>query len=119
MHVLQDVPGVQLYVATKTVMLNGVELLKYRCRRGSNSLEGLHSHLVNAIPSKRCGLMPFQVNFATNSFDVLIIKMLEKSFTEFLACSHFSFSWKEYFMSYNFNFKDLQVYLNSLLTGVS
>ncbi|XP_042599641.1 uncharacterized protein LOC109067456 [Cyprinus carpio] len=42
-------------------MLNGVRLNKYRCRRGSNSLEGLHSHLYKAIPSQRCGVMPFQV----------------------------------------------------------
>ncbi|XP_028293729.1 uncharacterized protein LOC114456278 [Gouania willdenowi] len=58
---MQDPPGIQLYVAVKTVVLNGVQLNKYRCRRGSNSLEGLHAHLYNVIPSKRCGIMPFQV----------------------------------------------------------
>ncbi|XP_013407000.1 uncharacterized protein LOC106171268 [Lingula anatina] len=58
---LQDPPGIPLYVTTKTVSINGVDVQKYRCRRGSNALEGLHSHLVNAIPSKRCGIMPFQV----------------------------------------------------------
>ncbi|XP_053722192.1 uncharacterized protein LOC128759342 [Synchiropus splendidus] len=58
---MQDPPGVPLYVAVKTVVLNGVQLNKYRCRRGSNSLEGLHAHLNNAIPSKRCGIMPFHV----------------------------------------------------------
>lgn len=60
--VLQDPPGVPLYVAVRTVTLNGVKLQRYRCRRGSNSLEGLHSHLVHAIPSNRCGIMPFQVS---------------------------------------------------------
>ncbi|KAL0153055.1 hypothetical protein M9458_051654 [Cirrhinus mrigala] len=58
---MQDPPGIQLYVSVKVVVLNGVRLNKYRCRRGSNSLEGLHSHLYNAIPSQRCGVMPFQV----------------------------------------------------------
>ncbi|XP_038142164.1 uncharacterized protein LOC119784266 [Cyprinodon tularosa] len=58
---MQDPPGIQLCVAVKTVVLNGVQLNKYRCRRGSNCLEGLHAHLYNAIPSKRCGIMPFQV----------------------------------------------------------
>ncbi|XP_073718294.1 uncharacterized protein [Misgurnus anguillicaudatus] len=58
---MQDPPGIQLYVSVKVVVLNGVSLNKYRCRRGSNSLEGLHSHLYNAIPSQRCGVMPFQV----------------------------------------------------------
>ncbi|XP_078598011.1 LOW QUALITY PROTEIN: uncharacterized protein LOC144874060 [Branchiostoma floridae x Branchiostoma japonicum] len=59
---MQDPPGIQLYVAVKDVVLNGVRLSKYKCRRGSNSLEGLHSHLYNAVPSKRCGIMPFQWN---------------------------------------------------------
>lgn len=59
---LQDPPGIQLYVSVKVVVLNGVRLNKYKCRRGSNSLEGLHSHLYNAIPSQRCGIMPFQVS---------------------------------------------------------
>ncbi|CAM4596855.1 unnamed protein product [Leuciscus chuanchicus] len=58
---MQDPPGIQLYVSVKVVVLNGVRLNKYRCRRGSNSLEDLHSHLYNAIPSQRCGVMPFQV----------------------------------------------------------
>ncbi|XP_059183512.1 uncharacterized protein LOC131962582 [Centropristis striata] len=57
---MQDPPGIQLYVSVKVVVLNGVRLNKYRCRRGSNSLEGLHAHLYNAIPSQRCGIMPFQ-----------------------------------------------------------
>ncbi|KAE8277226.1 hypothetical protein D5F01_LYC24924 [Larimichthys crocea] len=56
---MQDPPGIQLYVSVKVVVLNGVRLNKYRCRRGSNSLEGLHAHLFNAIPSQRCGIMPF------------------------------------------------------------
>ncbi|XP_030834890.1 uncharacterized protein LOC105439884 [Strongylocentrotus purpuratus] len=58
---MQDPPYIQLYVATKVVNINRVQLNKYRCRRGSNSLEGLHSHMYQAIPSKRCGIIPFQV----------------------------------------------------------
>ena len=58
----QDPPNIPLYVAMKTVNLNGVELTKFRCRRGSNALEGLHAHLLHAIPSNRCAIMPFQVN---------------------------------------------------------
>ncbi|XP_033127090.1 uncharacterized protein LOC117124863 isoform X2 [Anneissia japonica] len=58
---MQDPPGIPLYVVTKVVHLNGVQLNKYRCRRGSNSFEGLHAHLVKAIPSQHCGIMPFQV----------------------------------------------------------
>ncbi|TKS65612.1 hypothetical protein D9C73_028049 [Collichthys lucidus] len=44
-----NAPGVQLYVSVKVVVLNGVWLNKYRCRRGSNYLEGLHAHLFNAF----------------------------------------------------------------------
>ncbi|XP_063743783.1 uncharacterized protein LOC134867272 isoform X2 [Eleginops maclovinus] len=62
---MQDPPGIQLYVSVKEVVLNGVRLNKYRCRRGSNSLEGLHAHLYNAVPSKRCGILPFQVYLIT------------------------------------------------------
>jgi len=60
---MQDPPGLQMYVATKVVLLNGIHLNKYRCRRGSNALEGLHAHLYNAVPSQRCGIMPFHVSF--------------------------------------------------------
>ncbi|KAE8278755.1 hypothetical protein D5F01_LYC23674 [Larimichthys crocea] len=48
-----------------SVVLNGILLNKYRCRRGSNSLEGLHAHLFNDIPSERCGIMPFLVYLIT------------------------------------------------------
>ncbi|TKS65864.1 hypothetical protein D9C73_028467 [Collichthys lucidus] len=44
-----NAPGVQLYVSVKVVVLNGVWLNKYRCRRGSNYLEGLHAHVFNAF----------------------------------------------------------------------
>ncbi|TKS65506.1 hypothetical protein D9C73_028234 [Collichthys lucidus] len=44
-----NAPGVQLYVSVKVVVLNGVWLNEYRCRRGSNYLEGLHAHLFNAF----------------------------------------------------------------------
>ncbi|CAM4444687.1 unnamed protein product [Leuciscus chuanchicus] len=48
-------------VCVWVVVMNGVRLNKHKCRRGSNSLEGLHAHLFNAVPSQRCGIMPFQV----------------------------------------------------------
>ena len=60
--VLQDPPGIQLYVSVKVVVMNSIQLNKFKCRRGSNSLEGLHAHLFNAVPSQRCGIMPFQVS---------------------------------------------------------
>ncbi len=60
--VLQDPPGIPLYVSVKVVVMNGVRLNKHKCRRGSNSLEGLHAHLFNAVPSQQCGIMPFQVS---------------------------------------------------------
>ncbi|XP_024153930.2 uncharacterized protein LOC112162354, partial [Oryzias melastigma] len=58
---MQDPPGIPLYISTKVVTLNGVELNRYKCRRGTNALEGLHAHLPRAVPSQRCGIMPFQV----------------------------------------------------------
>ena len=58
----QDPSNIPLYVTTGTATINGVKVNKYRCFRGSNSLEGLHSHLVNCIPAKRCGIMSFQVS---------------------------------------------------------
>ncbi|KAF6726475.1 hypothetical protein FQA47_021368 [Oryzias melastigma] len=58
---IQDPPGIPLYISTKAVTLNGAELNRYKCRRGTNALEGLHAHLPRAVPSQRCGIMPFQV----------------------------------------------------------
>ncbi|XP_014676113.1 PREDICTED: uncharacterized protein LOC106816071 [Priapulus caudatus] len=58
---MQDPPTIPLYVAMKPVTLNGVRLTKFRCHRGSNVLEGLHSHLLHAVPSHRCAIIPFQV----------------------------------------------------------
>ena len=58
---MQDPPGVPLYITTKVMKLGGMELNTYKCRRGSNALEGLHSHLLHAVPSNRCGIMQFQV----------------------------------------------------------
>ncbi|PIK38273.1 hypothetical protein BSL78_24893 [Apostichopus japonicus] len=62
---MQDPPNISLYVTTREVTLNGIQLNRYRCRRGSNSLEGLHAHMVNAVPSQRCGIMPLQVYLIT------------------------------------------------------
>lgn len=58
----QDLLSIPLHVALKTITLNNVRLTKFRCRRGSNALEGLHSHLLHAVPLHRCSIMPFQVN---------------------------------------------------------
>ena len=42
--------------------MGGVQLNRCKCRRrGSNPLEGLHSHLLRAVPTHRCGIMQFQV----------------------------------------------------------
>ncbi|KAL2080692.1 hypothetical protein ACEWY4_024485 [Coilia grayii] len=71
---MQDPPGVQLYVSVKVVEMNGIRLNKYRCRRGSNSLEGLHAHLFNAIPSQHCGITPFQIQRVNQQAEFLFGK---------------------------------------------
>ena len=49
---LQDPDGVQLYTKIGTIKKGGVELPKYRCARGSTSLESFHLHLNRFIPGK-------------------------------------------------------------------
>ena len=47
---IQDVPGVQLYTEVGTTTKGGVVLTRYRCARGSTSLESFHLHLNRFIP---------------------------------------------------------------------
>lgn len=47
---IQDVPGVPLYTEVGTTTKAGVTLTRYRCARGSTSLESFHCHLNRFIP---------------------------------------------------------------------
>lgn len=47
---IQDVPGVPLYTEVGTTTKAGVTLTRYRCSRGSTSLESFHCHLNRFIP---------------------------------------------------------------------
>ena len=47
---IQDPKGYQLYIQTGTLMKSAVQLPKYRCSRGSTSLESFHYHLNRFIP---------------------------------------------------------------------
>ena len=52
---IQDVPGVQLYTEMGTTTTKaGVVLRRYRCARGSTSLESFHLHLNRFIPGLLC-----------------------------------------------------------------
>lgn len=51
---IQDVPGVQLYTVMGTTTKGGVVLQRYRCARGSTSLESFHCHLNRFIPGLSC-----------------------------------------------------------------
>lgn len=59
---IQDVPGVRLYTETGTTTKAGVTLTRFRCARGSTSLESFHCHLNRFIPGwvfllKKCNFM--------------------------------------------------------------
>ena len=47
---IQDPAGVSLYIQTGTQKKGGVVLPKFRCARGSTSLESFHNHLARFIP---------------------------------------------------------------------
>ena len=47
---IQDLPGVRLYTEVGTATKAGVVLTRYRCARGSTSLESFHLHLNRFIP---------------------------------------------------------------------
>ena len=49
---LQDVEGVSLYTKVGDIMKGGVSVPKYRCARGTTSLESFHAHVANFVPGK-------------------------------------------------------------------
>lgn len=49
---IQDVAGIQLYTEVGSVNKSGIKLTRYRCSRGSTSLESFHCHLNRFIPGK-------------------------------------------------------------------
>ncbi|KAJ8341955.1 hypothetical protein SKAU_G00342460 [Synaphobranchus kaupii] len=59
---IQDLPGVHLYTETgKTTSKEGTVLTKYRCARGSTSLESFHCHLNRLIPGTQANSLNFQL----------------------------------------------------------
>ncbi|XP_038588681.1 uncharacterized protein LOC119913343 isoform X2 [Micropterus salmoides] len=58
---IQDVPGVQLYTETGDTTKGGVVLTRYRCARGSTSLEAFHFHLNRFIPGTSANALNFQL----------------------------------------------------------
>ncbi|MEQ2189554.1 hypothetical protein GOODEAATRI_026422, partial [Goodea atripinnis] len=49
---IQDVPGIQLYTEVGDISISGIKLIRYRCARGSTSLESFHCHLNRFIPGE-------------------------------------------------------------------
>jgi len=62
MHVacIQDPEGVSLYTVTGTAKKAAIALCKYRCARGSVSLESFHNHLAKFIPGTTASETHFQ-----------------------------------------------------------
>ncbi|XP_067281054.1 uncharacterized protein [Pseudorasbora parva] len=59
---IQDPPGVFLYTETGTTTTKGgLVLTKYRCARGSTSLESFHLHLNRFIPGTSANTLNFQL----------------------------------------------------------
>ncbi|XP_062305989.1 uncharacterized protein LOC134010142 [Osmerus eperlanus] len=58
---IQDVPGVQLYTEVGSTTKGGVVLTRYRCARGSTSLESFHCHLNRFIPGTSANALNFQL----------------------------------------------------------
>ncbi|CAL8271039.1 unnamed protein product [Merluccius merluccius] len=58
---IQDLPGVQLYTEKGTINKGGVVLTRYRCARGSTSLESFHCHLNRFIPGTSANALNFQL----------------------------------------------------------
>ncbi|XP_058251159.1 uncharacterized protein LOC131356260 [Hemibagrus wyckioides] len=56
-----DVPGVSLYTETGTTTKGGIMLTRYRCVRGSTSLESFHCHLQRFIPGNNANTLNFQL----------------------------------------------------------
>ncbi|KAH3819730.1 hypothetical protein DPMN_121473 [Dreissena polymorpha] len=57
---IQDPPGVQLYIQTRTLKKGNTTLPMYRCARGSTSLESFHLHLARFIPGTLANEVLFQ-----------------------------------------------------------
>jgi len=57
---IQDPEGVSLYTVTGTAKKAGMVLCKYRCARGSVSLESFHNHLAKFIPGTTASDTHFQ-----------------------------------------------------------
>ncbi|KAB5574970.1 hypothetical protein PHYPO_G00215240 [Pangasianodon hypophthalmus] len=59
---IQDVPGVSLYTETGTTTTKGgIVLTRYRCARGSTSLESFHCHMQRFIPGTSANTLNFQL----------------------------------------------------------
>ncbi|XP_053276425.1 uncharacterized protein LOC128438075 [Pleuronectes platessa] len=58
---IQDVPGVLLYTQTGTTSKEGIVLPKYRCARGSTSIESFHLYLNRFIPGTSANSLNFQL----------------------------------------------------------
>ncbi|XP_057213104.1 uncharacterized protein LOC130568336 [Triplophysa rosa] len=59
---IQDSPGVSLFTETGTTTTKGgIVLTKYRCARGSTSLESFHCHLNRIIPGTSANTLNFQL----------------------------------------------------------
>ncbi|XP_036419498.1 uncharacterized protein LOC118803096 [Colossoma macropomum] len=58
---IQDVPGIPLYTETGTTTKGGIVLTRYRCARGSISLESFHCHLQRFIPGTTANSLNFQL----------------------------------------------------------
>ena len=50
---IQDPEGISLYTQVGTATKADVELPRYRCNRGSTSLESFHNHLAKFIPGNQ------------------------------------------------------------------
>ncbi|KAK0138894.1 hypothetical protein N1851_024567 [Merluccius polli] len=58
---IQDVPGIPLYTETGTTTRGGIVLTRYRCARGSTSLESFHLHLQRFVPGTSANSLNFQL----------------------------------------------------------
>ncbi|XP_073718453.1 uncharacterized protein [Misgurnus anguillicaudatus] len=58
---IQDLPGMAMYRVPRTTTINGVDLPSYKGLRGSNSLEGFHTSLLQMIAGPHCAARPYQV----------------------------------------------------------
>ena len=60
---IQDPPDIQLYTVVGTMKKGGLVLNKYRCARGSTSLESFHLHLNRFIPGKHCRYAAIDITY--------------------------------------------------------